>query len=33
MPGEPPTRIRVFTVDDHPLLREGIVTLVNSQPD
>jgi len=26
-------RIRVFTVDDHPLLREGIATLVNSQPD
>lgn len=28
-----PARIRVFTVDDHPLLREGIATLVNSQPD
>jgi DNA-binding NarL/FixJ family response regulator len=28
-----PTRIRVLTVDDHPLLREGIATLVNSQPD
>jgi DNA-binding NarL/FixJ family response regulator len=26
-------RIRVLTVDDHPLLREGIATLVNSQPD
>jgi DNA-binding NarL/FixJ family response regulator len=26
-------RIRVFTVDDHPLLREGITALVNSQPD
>ena len=25
--------IRVFSVDDHPLLREGIATLVNSQPD
>jgi len=28
-----PTRIRVFTVDDHPLLREGIATLIKSQPD
>jgi DNA-binding NarL/FixJ family response regulator len=25
--------IRVFSVDDHPLLREGITALVNSQPD
>jgi DNA-binding NarL/FixJ family response regulator len=25
--------IRVFTVDDHPLLREGIATLVNSESD
>lgn len=25
--------IRVFSVDDHPLLREGIATLVNNQPD
>jgi DNA-binding NarL/FixJ family response regulator len=25
--------IRVFTVDDHPLLREGIATLIKSQPD
>jgi DNA-binding NarL/FixJ family response regulator len=28
-----PSRIRVFAVDDHPLLREGIAALVNSQPD
>src|SRR6266446_319280 len=26
-------RIRVFSVDDHPLLREGIATLVNNEPD
>jgi DNA-binding NarL/FixJ family response regulator len=25
--------IRLFTVDDHPLLREGIAALVNNQPD
>jgi DNA-binding NarL/FixJ family response regulator len=26
-------QIRVFCVDDHPLLREGISALVNNQPD
>jgi len=26
-------RIRVFSVDDHPLLREGIAALIKSQPD
>jgi len=25
--------IRVLTVDDHPLIREGIVALINDQPD
>lgn len=27
------TPIRIFSVDDHPLLREGIAALVNNQPD
>ena len=27
------TKIRVFSVDDHPLLREGIAAIINSQPD
>jgi DNA-binding NarL/FixJ family response regulator len=27
------SRIRVFCVDDHPLLREGIAALINNQPD
>jgi len=27
------SRIRVFCVDDHPLLREGIALLINNQPD
>jgi DNA-binding NarL/FixJ family response regulator len=26
-------RIRVLSVDDHPLMREGIAAIVNSQPD
>jgi DNA-binding NarL/FixJ family response regulator len=27
------TPIRIFCVDDHPLLREGIAAIINNQPD
>jgi DNA-binding NarL/FixJ family response regulator len=30
---ERPARIRVLCVDDHPLMREGIAAIINSQPE
>ena len=28
-----PSTIRIMTVDDHPLMRQGIAAIINSQPD
>jgi DNA-binding NarL/FixJ family response regulator len=28
-----PQKIKIFLVDDHPLVREGLVNLINQQPD
>ena len=28
-----PSTIRIMTVDDHPLLRQGIATIINSEQD
>ncbi len=32
VPGASPS-IRILSVDDHPLLREGVAAIINSQPD
>ena len=28
-----PSTIRIMTVDDHPLLRQGIAALIQAEPD
>src|SRR5689334_18707198 len=32
-PTSPPKRKNIFLVDDHPLLRRGLVELIESEPD
>ena len=30
---EPPVKKRILIVDDHPLVRQGLIALINSDPD